>query len=134
MLLLLSICSSGRKAIAAQDALATQINQIFSTLANDKFPGVAVLVRKDGRTAFERGYGVRDLRSFAKIDPQTNFRLASCTKQFTAMSIMLLVHDGKLRYDDNLLSMTASFATTTISPTSSPISPPTVKPSPFAIC
>src|SRR5260370_2461884 len=109
MLLLLSICSSGRKAIAAQDALATQINQIFSTLANDKFPGVAVLVRKDGRTAFERGYGVRDLRSFAKIDPQTNFRLASCTKQFTAMSIMLLVHDGKLRYDDNLTDVFPDF-------------------------
>src|SRR5260370_584037 len=100
--LLLLVGFSVWKAIAAQDALATQINQIFSTLANDKFPGVAVLVRKDGRTAFERGYGVRDLRSFAKIDPHTNFRLASCSKQFTAMSIMLLVHDGKLRYDYNL--------------------------------
>src|SRR5262249_3165332 len=32
----------------------------------------------------------------------TNFRLASCTKQFTAMAIMLLVHDGKLRYDEPL--------------------------------
>jgi len=107
--LLLLVGFSVWKAIAAQDALATQINQIFSTLANDKFPGVAVLVRKDGRTAFERGYGVRDLRSFAKIDPHTNFRLASCSKQFTAMSIMLLVHDGKLRYDDNLTDVFPDF-------------------------
>jgi len=100
--LLLSACFSGRKAIAASDALAIQINQIFSALADDKSPGVAVLVRKDGHTVFERGYGVRDVRTFAKIDPETNFRLASCSKQFTAMSIMLLVHDGKLRYDDKL--------------------------------
>jgi len=68
-----------------------------------------VLVRKDGRTVFERCYGVRELRSFAKIDPHTNFRLASCSKQFTAMSIMLLVHDGKLRYDDKLTDVFPDF-------------------------
>ena len=68
-----------------------------------------MLVRKDGRTVFERGYGVRELHAFPKIDPQTNFRLASCSKQFTAMSIMLLVHDGKLRYDDKLTDLFADF-------------------------
>jgi len=46
----------------------------------------------------------------AKIDPQTNFRLASCSKQFTAMSIMLLVHDGKLHYDDKLTDVFPDFA------------------------
>ena len=61
-----------------------------------------MLVRKDGKMVFEKGYGVRELRTHRKIDPQTNFRLASFTKQFTAMAIMLLVHDGKLRYEDNL--------------------------------
>jgi CubicO group peptidase (beta-lactamase class C family) len=107
--LLLSVCLSGSQAISAEDDLSTQINRIFTALADDKSPGIAVLVRKDGRTAFERGYGVRDLRSFAKIDPQTNFRLASCSKQFTAMSIMLLVHDGKLRYDDKLTDVLPDF-------------------------
>src|SRR5713101_722496 len=82
--------------------MAPALEAIFSPLANASSPGLAVLVRKDGRTVFERGYCARELRSFAKIDSQTNFRLASCSKQFTAMSIMLLVHDGKLRYDDKL--------------------------------
>ena len=41
--------------------------------------------------------------------PQTNFRLASCTKQFTAMAIMLLVHDGKLRYDETLTEIFPDF-------------------------
>ncbi|HZC34831.1 MAG TPA: serine hydrolase domain-containing protein, partial [Chthoniobacterales bacterium] len=45
---------------------------------------------------------VIDLRTKTKIDAQTNFRLASFTKQFTAMGIMLLVHDGKLRYEETL--------------------------------
>jgi len=55
---------------------------------------MAVLVRQNGRTVFEQGYGVRELRTLAKIDGATDFRLASFTKQFTAMAIMLLVHDG----------------------------------------
>jgi CubicO group peptidase (beta-lactamase class C family) len=107
--MLLSVVLSASKATAAEGDLSTQINQLFTALADDKSPGLAVLVRKDGRTAFERGYGVRDLRSSAKIDPQTNFRLASCSKQFTAMSIMLLVHDGKLHYDDKLTDVFPDF-------------------------
>src|SRR5204862_2169479 len=58
---------------------------------------------------FERGYGISDLHSLRKIDAHTNFRLASCTKQFTAMAIMLLVHDGKLRYEDRLTDVFPDF-------------------------
>jgi len=89
--------------------MAPALDAIFSPLANASSPGLAVLVRKDGRTVFEHGYGARELRSFAKIDPQTDFRLASCSKQFTAMSIMLLVHEGKLRYDDKLTDVFPDF-------------------------
>jgi CubicO group peptidase (beta-lactamase class C family) len=78
-------------------------------LSDSKSPGLAVLVRKDGRAIFERGYGARDLKTLAAIDPQTNFRLASCTKQFTAMAIMLLVHDGRLRYEENLAEVFPEF-------------------------
>ncbi len=49
------------------------------------------------------------LHSFPKIDAHTNFRLASCTKQFTAMAVMLLVHDGKLRYQDRLTDIFPDF-------------------------
>jgi len=106
---LLFLCAFEQKVIAAEDALATHVDRIFAGLADNETPGVAVLVRKDGRTVFERGYGVRELRTFAKIDTQTNFRLASCSKQFTAMSIMLLVHDGKLRYDTKLTDVFPDF-------------------------
>ncbi len=95
---LLMLCS----AIARGEALASHIKVVFARLATQRTPGVAVLVRQGGRTVFEQGYGVRELRTNAKIDGRTDFRLASCTKQFTAMAIMLLVHDGKLRYDETL--------------------------------
>lgn len=92
-----------------QDDTAAAIDRIFASLANGKSPGVAVLVRKSGLNVFEHGYGARELRTFAKIDAQTNFRLASCSKQFTATAIMLLVHDGKLRYDDKLTDVFPEF-------------------------
>ncbi len=86
-----------------------KIDAIFSGASSPDAPGVAVLVRKNGRTVFERGYGVRDLRTKTKVDAHTNFRLASFTKQFTAMTIMLLIHDGKLRYHQTLAEIFPDF-------------------------
>jgi CubicO group peptidase (beta-lactamase class C family) len=79
-----------------------QIDAIFASLKSIDAPGAAVLVVHDGKAVFRRGYGVTDLRTRRPIDSQTDFRLASFTKQFTATCIMLLVHNGKLRYDDHL--------------------------------
>ena len=90
-------------------AMASKIETIFAPILAPNSPGVAVLVVKDGRKLFERGYGLRELHTAAKIDPRTNFRLASCSKQFTAMAIMLLVHDGKLRYDQKLTDVFPDF-------------------------
>jgi CubicO group peptidase (beta-lactamase class C family) len=92
-------------------SLEKQADAIFSTVTQEKAPGLAVLVRKDRRAEFEKGYGVRDLHTNLKIAPNTNFRLASFTKQFTAMTIMLLVHDGKLRYDQTLKEIFPDFPT-----------------------
>jgi len=78
-----------------------QIGALFSEFRPSE-PGCAVAVVKDGKPVFRKGYGVADLRTMTAIGPQTNFRLASLTKQFTATAIMLLVRDGKLRYEDRL--------------------------------
>lgn len=95
--------------LAADDPVAARLDAIFAPLAQGRTPGLAVLVRQDGRTLLQRGYGVTDLRSATPIDAETNFRLASFTKQFTAMSVMLLVKDGKLRYDDPLTKVFPDF-------------------------
>jgi CubicO group peptidase (beta-lactamase class C family) len=93
---------------AANPDPAAQIDSLMSDVSSST-PGAAVLVIKDGRHVFEQGYGVTDLRTLHKIDEHTNFRLASVTKQFTAMAIMLLVHDGKLRYDQSLTEIFPEF-------------------------
>ena len=87
----------------------TVIDAVFDGLVQPNDPGIAVLIRQGGKDSFQETYGVRDLRSKAKIDALTNFRLASFTKQFTAMAIMLLVKDGKLRYDETLTQIFPDF-------------------------
>ncbi len=86
-----------------------KVDALLSGVTSPDAPGLAVLVRQNGKTLFERGYGVTDLRTKTKIDVRTNFRLASFTKQFTAMAIMLLMHDGKLSYNDKLTKFFPDF-------------------------
>src|SRR5271157_282600 len=94
---------------AANEDLKQQLDAIFTAVTQPNDPGLAVLALKNGHTEFEKGYGVAELRTRAKIDGKTNFRLASFTKQFTAMAIMLLIHDGKLRYDETLTEVVPDF-------------------------
>jgi CubicO group peptidase (beta-lactamase class C family) len=96
---------------AANSNYAEKIDGILSSagLKSSDIPGAAVLVVRNGEIVFERGYGVTDLRSLRRIDARTNFRLASDTKQFTAMAIMLLVRDGKLKYDEPLTDIFPDF-------------------------
>jgi CubicO group peptidase (beta-lactamase class C family) len=89
--------------------LESKIDKIFASLNSNDTPGGAVLVIKNGTCVLAHGYGVSDLRTRHKIDNHTNFRLASVTKQFTAMAVMLLVHDGKLHYEDRLTQFFADF-------------------------
>ena len=99
MLALVLLFIAGSTPAADREAATSTL--VKGLVANGE-PGLAVLVRRDGRTVLERGYGVRDLRTRTPIDPRTRFRLASVTKQMTAATIMLLVHDGRLRYEDAL--------------------------------
>lgn len=94
---------------ANQGPREKRVDALFSGLTSDREPGAAVLVVKDGRVVLERGYGVTDLRSNRRIDARTNFRLASVTKQFTAAAVVLLVRDGKLRYEDSLTDIFPGF-------------------------
>ncbi len=96
--LALALLAGSGTAVDREGAVAA----LLKGLVADDQPGIAVLVRRSGRTVYEQGYGVRDLRTREPTDARTRFRLASVTKQFTAMAIMLLVRDGRLRYEDTL--------------------------------
>ncbi len=65
-------------------------------------PGYAVTVIYRGETVLQKGYGFADIASRRRPDPETVFGLASLTKSFTGLAIVMLVERHKLRLDDEL--------------------------------
>lgn len=63
-------------------------------------PGASLLVLHDGAPIVRRAYGYADLEHHVRAGTDTNYRLASVSKQFTAASILLLAQDGRLSLDD----------------------------------
>ncbi|MBN1853829.1 MAG: beta-lactamase family protein [Pirellulales bacterium] len=77
-------------------------DQLFGELDRPDVPGASVAVIRQGETLFARGYGLADLAQKMPADQHTNYRLASVSKQFTAMAIMMLKERGLLQYDDSI--------------------------------
>lgn len=85
------------------DATAEKVAQVDALMAQwTETPGAAVLVVKDGRIVLSKGYGFANVETKEPIRPDTVFDLASVSKQFTAMAILMLSERGKLSLDDPL--------------------------------
>lgn len=94
---------------ATSDRPARLVDALLRGLGTEREPGAAVMVLKDGETVYVGTRGIADLQAMRPIDNRTNFRLASLTKPFTAAAVMLLVRDGKLRYEDRLTDLLPGF-------------------------
>lgn len=108
VLLLLSLACSGGQAPSsgATETLEqchAAVDAMLSRWQDDKAPGAMVMVIHRGEIVFERGYGLADVEARRPIGPRTVFRLASVSKQFTAMAILLLDEAGALDLDDPLV-------------------------------
>ena len=65
-----------------------------------RVPGASLLVLKDGRVMLDESRGFAELEAGRPATSATHYRLASVSKQFTAMAVLLLVQDGVLSLED----------------------------------
>ena len=86
---------------AVPDSVARRIDSVFTRFGADS-PGCALGLYRDGRMVYHRGYGSADLERRVPISPASVFDIGSTSKQFTAMSILLLQRDGKLSLSDDV--------------------------------
>ncbi len=75
---------------------------IFRECIRSDSPGASVIAIKDGKVLYQHAFGLADLERHTRATTKTNYRLASVTKQFTAMSVMMLAERGKLSFDQKL--------------------------------
>ena len=89
----------------ASDTAASDAARATDALMADyqgQQPGAALLVLHDGQPLLARGYGLADVAAGLPVTTATNFRLASVSKQFTAMAVLVLQQQGALDLDDPL--------------------------------
>jgi len=83
----------------AQDFAARAEQYINPLVEQNQFIG-SVLVARDGKPIFRKGFGLADREWNIPNGPDTKFRLGSITKQFTATAILQLAEAGKMKTDD----------------------------------
>jgi CubicO group peptidase (beta-lactamase class C family) len=90
-------------------ALGNQLDSIFSFLHQKRGFNGTVLFTKYDEVIFKGAFGYKDLAQKQPLKIETAFQLASVSKQFTAMAIMMLEEQGKLGYDDLIQQFIPNF-------------------------
>ena len=87
-------------------ANSTGLNKQIDNLLNEKFQpnntGAVFLVSKDGRPIYKKAFGKSNLELSINMKADNVFQIGSMTKQFTAVSILMLYEQGKLTLNDNI--------------------------------
>jgi len=81
-------------------APSSAVDALFAETTSSATPGAAIIVIQDGKVLQKSAYGMADLERGVPFEIDTSTRLASVSKQFTAMAIMMLEEEGRLGYDD----------------------------------
>lgn len=78
------------------------VDAIFAEYDLPGSPGCALGVIREGEFVYQRGYGMANLEYDLPITPDSVFRIGSVSKQFTAMTILLLQEAGELSLDEDI--------------------------------
>ncbi len=94
---LLAACGPKEKESPVVKTWEQKMDSLFATVPD--FSGVALVAEK-GKPVYHKAFGYLNFETKADMDTTRVFELASVSKQFTAMVIMILKEEGKLNYDD----------------------------------
>lgn len=84
------------------ESLTARVDKLFAQWDKPDSPGCALGIVKDGHLIYTRGYGMANLNYNIPLSSKSVFNITSMSKQFTAMSILLLAKRGKLSLDDEI--------------------------------
>lgn len=104
--------SDSRTRIPANGLSYTGLNELeekfIDYLEREQIPGASLTVAYKGKIFFSRGYGYADLEKKIPLLPGARFRIASLSKSITAIGILSLIEQGKLKLDDKAFSILSS--------------------------
>ena len=85
----------------AQQSESNQVDEyVKQRMRESPIPGLSLAVVKDGKVVKASGYGAANLETGTPAGPETEYRIASVSKQFIATAVLLLVQEGRIGLDD----------------------------------
>lgn len=87
---------------AQNTLLSNSLDSLFKKTFNSSEPGGAILIAKEGKIIYARGFGVENIKTKKPISTKTLFNVGSISKTFVASAILHLAEERKLSLDDNL--------------------------------
>lgn len=94
LLILISACNTSKQ---ENDSQTGRLDSLFATVPD--YSGVLLIADK-GKVIYHIGFGYVNFETKIPVDTTSLFELASVSKQFTAMVLMMLKEDSKIQYDD----------------------------------
>ena len=91
--------------------LEQQIDAIASKNYPEDGPGISILVAKDGKEIYKKAFGKASLELDVPMTPENVFEIGSITKQFTAVAILMLEEQGKLKISDDITKYISDYPT-----------------------
>lgn len=96
--------------LSAQRSAPSELDAYVARAVRDwQVPGLAIAVVKDDSVVFAKGYGVRELGKPGAVDAGTRFAIGSTTKAMTAVALGMLVDEGKVRWDEPVITYLPGF-------------------------
>ncbi|AXT55430.1 serine hydrolase [Aquimarina sp. MMG015] len=109
-LLLVFFCTGMFFSTQAQN-LEKEIDAIVSSMYSVDEPGISILVAKNGKPIYRKAFGKANLELEVPLKPENVFEIGSITKQFTAVAILMLEEQGKLKIDDEITKYIPDYPT-----------------------
>ena len=88
--------------VQAQSKTTKEFDSLFQAVFNPNEPGGAVLIVKDGKIIYKKGFGVADIETKKPVTTGTLFNVGSITKTFVAFGILKLEKEKKLSINDDI--------------------------------
>jgi len=89
----------------------TKIDSLLQEKYPDNAPGATFLISKNGRIIYKKAFGLANLELNVPMKTNNVIKIGSMTKQFTAISILMLMEQGKLNLDDEITKFIPDYPT-----------------------
>ena len=92
-------------------SLESKIDNLLKNQFKSNETGVSALVAKDGGILYRKAFGKANLELDVNMTPENVFQVGSITKQFTSVSILMLLEEGKLSLEDEITKFIPDYPT-----------------------